>query len=108
VAGTTGVDAGEEQGLVGVNIADSGHNGLVQEQGLDGRPSPLDSVEQVDRCEGIAEGLWSQFAHDRLGVLDKVKTPELALVTIVQPLAIVEVQDDVGMFERLLLRVLQA
>ena len=50
-------DMGEEEGLVGVDVADTVEEGLIEQRGLDGRTAVAEEGDEV--CEGDGEGFAS-------------------------------------------------
>ena len=58
-----GADAGVEEGLVGVDVADAMEEGLVEERGLDGGLAGAEEGDEVFEWDG--EGL---FARAGIGI----------------------------------------
>ena len=60
MGGTLGVDTGPEEGFAGVNIANAGDEGLVEESDLDGLPGGLEFVRKAFGGEVGAEGFGAE------------------------------------------------
>jgi len=61
-----GGNPGPEQHLVGVDVADAGHNPLVEEQGLDGRPAPGQALTQLPAARQVGEGVRPETGQGRV------------------------------------------
>lgn len=78
VGAAGGADAGEEEGFVGVDVADTGDGVLIEEEGLDGAGA--------GGCEvggGDGEGIGAELgpgAHERCGVGESPEAAEAARV----------------------------
>src|SRR5437867_7073603 len=87
-----GTDPGDEQGLVGVDVADAGDCLLVEQGALYGARPPLEEGVEVGRRELFAEWLRAELRpHERL-IVDQPHRPELAQVHKAEPRAIVEAE----------------
>ena len=92
------MDAGGEERLVGVDVADAGDGALVEEHGLDGRASVRQRLAQLGGGERGVERLRAEGADGLLGRFDEPHLAELAEVGVAQLAAVVEGDDgaDVG------------
>ena len=93
VGGSERVEAGPEEGFIGVDVADAGEHGLVEQDGLDGASRsargvgehrafddervgperlPGDRAEALDGADGTkaAEATWIAEEHDRIAGVD--------------------------------------
>jgi len=66
------VKAGQEEGFVRVNVAQPGHDSLVQKHALDRGPSPLQRLLKVLRTPGRFKRLGPEGAYHLFRVLHKV------------------------------------
>src|SRR5690606_20405737 len=64
---TLGMNATEEQRLIGVDIAHAHHDMAVHDETLDGAGAPARALEQIGAGELVAQGLWPQIAQQRVG-----------------------------------------
>ena len=78
------MDAGGEEGLVGVDVADAGDSALVEEDGLDGRASVRERLLQLRGGERGVERLRAEGADGLFGRIDEPHLAELAEVGVAQ------------------------
>ena len=86
VGGGQRVQAGAKEGFVGVNVAQTGDDALVEQQRLEAAAMPAQQGGQLGDGEGAAERLDAQFAG-RGGEIRRVyDASELAWIAEQQPL----------------------
>ncbi len=88
------VQPGAVQGLVHVDVPQARHESLVQEQGLQRPPPPLQGRVQPVRGELLIEGLRSKPRHAPAEIWMPLHTSELAHINEAQPPAIVQLQQQ--------------
>ena len=62
--GASGMDAGAEEGLVGVDVAHARDGALVQQGGFDGHLAVAEGVAEGAPVEFVAQGFGSEVAND--------------------------------------------
>lgn len=98
--GDFGVEAGEEQGFIGVDVADAGDAALVEQGGFEGDGAPAQGVPEGCGVEGVAERFGAELGEGvGHGVYD-VDGAEFADINEAELVSIVELEDGAG--ERLL------
>src|SRR5690606_4121107 len=61
-------DAGAEQGLADVDVAEAGDDALVQQADLDVLLLAAEGLGEVGAGEGVAERLWAQAGEPRMSL----------------------------------------
>ena len=96
--GCLGVDAGAEEGFVGIDVADAGDGALVKQGGLDGHLAAAEGVAEDAPVECVAKGFRSEVANDagQVGFVQRPGAAEAADVDEVEGGVAVELQDQAG------------
>jgi hypothetical protein len=92
------MDSGLMQRLVDIDIAKSGHDSLIQEQGFQNCRSTRQAVAQIIRRKRAVERLWPEVRPRKRSILSvsrhEVDPPKFALIVISELSAIIELEDE--------------
>ena len=86
------VQTGQEEGFVGVDVADPGDEALVEQHGLDGGATTTQPAPEGVAVEGGIDGVGAELGERLGGVIHQVERAELADVDEAQLAAVVEGQ----------------
>ena len=94
------MNAGQEERLVGVDVADAGHDGLVEQQRFHGRPASMQSRAQHLGGEAPVQRFGPELAGHTPEIAHQPDAAELARVGEGQPLASGQVEPGTQMRSR--------
>ena len=72
-----GVDARAKQRFIGIDIADSRNELLLQQPRFDRQPAPTQARAKAGCCEIVAERLGTQVLQQRRDIVRQVDTPQI-------------------------------
>ena len=98
VDGRLGMDAGAEQGFVGIDVSNAGDGALVQQGGFDGHLAIAKGVAEGAPVKVVAQGFGSKIADDggQLGFVQRPGSAEAADVDEVQGRVSIQAQHQPG------------
>ena len=94
ISGSLGMDPGQMEAFVGIDIPDPGNTGLIQEERLDCRLSGLQAGDEI--IFGYLQGFWSQLSKKGPGhqfiPVHEPQIAEFALVLKGQGTSVIEMK----------------